>query len=54
VQKEVVQATLADDFGLDVTFRPTGAAPSRPRTDHNPLDRKDYLLHVLRRVRVSP
>ena len=27
-----------------------GAVPSRPRTDHNPLDRKEYLLHVLRRV----
>jgi ribosomal protection tetracycline resistance protein len=27
-----------------------GAAPDRPRTDHNPLDRKEYLLHVLRRV----
>jgi ribosomal protection tetracycline resistance protein len=26
------------------------AAPSRPRTDQNPLDRKEYLLHVLRRV----
>jgi ribosomal protection tetracycline resistance protein len=27
-----------------------GEAPTRPRTDHNPLDRKEYLLHVLRRV----
>ncbi|MET0833941.1 MAG: translation factor GTPase family protein [Actinomycetota bacterium] len=27
-----------------------GPGPSRPRTDHNPLDRKAYLLHVLRRV----
>jgi ribosomal protection tetracycline resistance protein len=24
--------------------------PTRPRTDHNPLNRKEYLLHVLRRV----
>jgi ribosomal protection tetracycline resistance protein len=32
-------------------FRPvTGAMPVRERTDHNPLDRKEYLLHVLRRV----
>ncbi|MET9377372.1 translation factor GTPase family protein [Streptomyces sp. NPDC002992] len=32
-------------------YRPvTGAAPSRARTDHNPLNRKEYLLHVLRRV----
>jgi ribosomal protection tetracycline resistance protein len=27
-----------------------GPAPSRPRSDHNPLNRKEYLLHVLRRV----
>jgi ribosomal protection tetracycline resistance protein len=27
-----------------------GTAPTRPRTDHNPLDRKEYLLHVQRRV----
>ena len=27
-----------------------GAPPARPRSDSNPLDRKEYLLHVLRRV----
>jgi ribosomal protection tetracycline resistance protein len=27
-----------------------GAIPTRPRSDHNPLDRKAYLLHVLRHV----
>jgi ribosomal protection tetracycline resistance protein len=27
-----------------------GPVPTRPRTDHNPLDRKEYLLHVLRRL----
>ncbi|MBT2232470.1 translation factor GTPase family protein [Nonomuraea sp. NEAU-A123] len=27
-----------------------GTVPARPRTDHNPLDRKEYLLHVMRRV----
>jgi ribosomal protection tetracycline resistance protein len=27
-----------------------GQVPSRPRTDNNPLDRKEYLLHVERRV----
>jgi ribosomal protection tetracycline resistance protein len=27
-----------------------GEPPIRSRTDHNPLDRKEYLLHVLRRV----
>ena len=27
-----------------------GPLPTRPRTDHNPLDRKEYLQHVERRV----
>ncbi len=27
-----------------------GTVPSRPRTDQNPLNRKEYLLHVQRRV----
>jgi ribosomal protection tetracycline resistance protein len=27
-----------------------GPAPRRPRSDNNPLSRKEYLLHVLRRV----
>jgi ribosomal protection tetracycline resistance protein len=27
-----------------------GPAPARPRTDHNPLNRKEYLQHVLRGV----
>jgi ribosomal protection tetracycline resistance protein len=27
-----------------------GPPPDRPRTDHNPLDRDEYLLHVNRRV----
>jgi ribosomal protection tetracycline resistance protein len=30
-----------------------GPAPSRPRTDHNPLDRKEYLLRVVRRTGAS-
>ena len=28
----------------------TGEVPARPRSDHNPLNRKEYLLHVVRRV----
>ncbi|MFI6289168.1 GTP-binding protein [Streptomyces sp. NPDC051018] len=28
----------------------TGTVPARPRTDHDPLDRKEYLLKVVRRV----
>jgi ribosomal protection tetracycline resistance protein len=39
---------------LETTFdryrQVRGAAPARPRTDHNPLNRKEYLLHVARRV----
>jgi ribosomal protection tetracycline resistance protein len=32
-------------------YRPVrGRVPTRPRTDQNPLNRKEYLLHVLRRV----
>lgn len=27
-----------------------GTIPTRPRTDHNPLNRKEYLLHVMRGV----
>ncbi|MBA4863736.1 TetM/TetW/TetO/TetS family tetracycline resistance ribosomal protection protein [Streptomyces sp. PSKA54] len=27
-----------------------GTPPTRPRTDHNPLNRKEYLVHVVRRV----
>jgi ribosomal protection tetracycline resistance protein len=27
-----------------------GVAPARPRTDHNPLNRREYLRHVQRRV----
>jgi ribosomal protection tetracycline resistance protein len=30
--------------------RVRGAVPSRPRTDHNPLNREEYLLRVVRRV----
>jgi ribosomal protection tetracycline resistance protein len=40
--------------GLESTFdhyqAVRGTAPDRPRWDHNPLDRKEYLLHVQRRV----
>jgi ribosomal protection tetracycline resistance protein len=28
----------------------TGSIPSRARTDHDPLNRREYLLHVVRRV----
>jgi ribosomal protection tetracycline resistance protein len=32
-------------------YRPVGGPfPTRPRTDHNPLDRREYLRHALRRA----
>lgn len=37
------------------THRPvTGTVPQRSRTDHNPLDRKEYLLHTVRRAGGAP
>jgi len=42
------EGALEAEFG---TYRPVpGPPPSRPRIDHNPLDRKEYLLHVVRRA----
>jgi ribosomal protection tetracycline resistance protein len=42
------EGVLESEFAA---YRPVPAAPpSRPRTDANPLDRKEYLLHVNRRV----
>lgn len=33
------------------SYRPVrGETPTRPRTDHNPLDRDEYLRHVVGRV----
>ncbi|MFE9661070.1 GTP-binding protein [Streptomyces sp. NPDC005955] len=45
------EGVLESAFGH---YRPVaGAPPSRPRTDLDPLDRKGYLLRVLRRVRAG-
>ena len=42
------EGTLETEFDH---YRPVrGPAPERPRTDHNPLNRKEYLLHVQRGV----
>ena len=38
------------DFAFDSYQPVSGPIPTRPRTDHDPLDRKQYLLHVQRRV----
>lgn len=38
------------EFAFDRYEPVRGAIPARPRSDHNPLNRKEYLLHVVRRV----
>jgi ribosomal protection tetracycline resistance protein len=42
------EGVLESEFSHHAPVR--GRAPARPRTDHNPLDREEYLLHVVRRV----
>jgi ribosomal protection tetracycline resistance protein len=42
------EGVLECEFGCYQPVR--GDAPSRPRTDHNPLNRKEYLLRVARRI----
>jgi ribosomal protection tetracycline resistance protein len=42
------EGTLETSFAR---YQPvSGSPPTRPRTDHNPLNRKEYLLAVVRRV----
>ncbi|MGZ4697003.1 MAG: hypothetical protein ACXVGT_05980 [Oryzihumus sp.] len=41
------EGVLVDAFDHHEPVR--GPAPERARTDHNPLDRKGYLLHTVRR-----
>jgi ribosomal protection tetracycline resistance protein len=36
------------EFGSYQPIR--GKSPTRPRMDYNPLDREEYLLHLMRRV----
>jgi ribosomal protection tetracycline resistance protein len=38
------------DYAFDHYEPVHGTIPARPRSDHNPLNRKEYLLHVLRQV----
>jgi len=53
LQQQLPELTHGEGV-LECTFeryqRVGGAIPTRPRTDQNPLNRKEYLLHVLRRV----
>jgi len=41
---------VVEAVGQEFRWLGCGAIPTRPRTDHNPLNRKEYLLHVVRRV----
>jgi ribosomal protection tetracycline resistance protein len=53
LERELPTLTAGEGV-LETSFdryrRVHGEIPSRPRTDHNPLNRKEYLLHVARRV----
>ncbi len=44
------EGVLECSFEVDRYQRVGGEVPTRPRTDNNPLDRKEYLLHVTRRI----
>jgi ribosomal protection tetracycline resistance protein len=44
------EGVLECDFAVDRYQQVSGESPTRPRTDNNPLDRKEYLLHVARRI----
>jgi ribosomal protection tetracycline resistance protein len=52
--RQQLPALTSGEGILETTFdhhQPViGAIPTRARTDHNPLDRKEYLLHVQRRA----
>ncbi|MEU1552765.1 translation factor GTPase family protein [Streptomyces scabiei] len=60
VQKEVVQATLADEYGLDVTFRETTTlcverlAGCGAAVEHNKKDGNPFLATVGLRVEPAP
>jgi len=53
LQRQLPSLTRGEGM-LDAAFdhyQPVrGPAPTRSRSDYNPLNRKEYLLHVLRRV----
>lgn len=52
--QRLLPALTSGEGALDTEFEGYAPAPEpapeRPRTDHNPLNRKEYLLHVVRRV----
>jgi ribosomal protection tetracycline resistance protein len=53
LQQQLPALTLGEgvlETAFDRYQMVNGPIPARPRTDFNPLDRKEYLLHVRRRV----
>jgi ribosomal protection tetracycline resistance protein len=53
LQQQVPALTRGEgvlEYAFDHYEPVRGTIVTRPRTDHNPLNRKEYLLHVLRRV----
>jgi ribosomal protection tetracycline resistance protein len=53
VQQRVPSLTRGEgvvEFDFDRYEEVNGTIPTRARSDHNPLDRKEYLLHIVRRV----
>ena len=44
------EGVLETNFEVDRYQRVSGESPTRPRTDHNPLNRKEYMLHLARRI----
>jgi ribosomal protection tetracycline resistance protein len=44
------EGVLETDFEVDRYQRVSGESPTRPRTDHHPLNRKEYMLHLARRI----
>jgi ribosomal protection tetracycline resistance protein len=53
LQQQLGGATRGEGV-LELTFARyepvSGAIPTRPRSDYNPLNRNEYLLHLARRV----
>lgn len=53
LQQRLPAATRGEgvlEYGFDCYRPASGPPPTRERWDHNPLNRKEYLLHVVRRV----
>jgi ribosomal protection tetracycline resistance protein len=51
LQQQLPALTRGEGLVECDSYQPVcGKIPTRPRTDYDPLYRKEYLLHVMRRV----